>query len=192
MGETTEHDVDHGPADHRHRAGRPRLIVARKAPVEHEGAQGLLDHPPFGFRRKPSGSGLALDDLHVDAQAGAVVSDGVLEPCVHPRLGHRGRGGGDLVQQRDADRVVVDTGRDNDDVDEQAQDVSGDAPFAAGALLPRIQPGRLLGHVRGGAHGLGVQNDGGGVLAPLAALADLPRSRLWTVSVVPSSRHLAK
>lgn len=107
-----------------------------------------------------------------------MLDHGLLEPGVHPALGHRGCGGGDLVQQGDADGVVVHARGDHDHGDDQAKDVGGDVPLAAGALLARIPPGRVLRRVHRGPHRLRVQDDGGGILVPLEYFAGLPAQQV--------------
>lgn len=146
--------------------------------MQHQRAEGLLGDPPLRRGREPLAAGIALDDLDVDAQGGTVVDDRVLEPGIHPALGHRRVVRGDPVQQRDADGVVVHARGHHDHRDQQAQDVGSDAPLAAPALLARIQPRRLLRRVDRDVHGLGVHHDRRRVLAPPPALADLPAQQV--------------
>jgi hypothetical protein len=71
---------------------------------------------------------------------------------------------GDLVQQDDAGCVVVGVRGEDDDRDDQAEDVHGQAPFAAGHPLGRIVATRGGGDPGGDVDTLGVQDHQGRVL----------------------------
>lgn len=169
--------------------GRPCLVVPHEAAVEHQGAERLLHHQTLRFRGEPSCPGLPLDDLHVDAQTRTVLDHGLLEPGIHPALVHRWRGGGDLVQEGDPDRVVVHARGGHDHRDDQAEDVGGDALLAARALLSRIQPGSRLRCVPEARTVCESRTAAVGSSCRLRISRVGRRSRSWMDSAVPSSRR---
>ncbi|MCY0943342.1 hypothetical protein [Streptomyces antarcticus] len=86
------------------------VVFTGQAPVQHQRAVRLLDHPPLRLRDKPFAlvSGVAADDLDVDVQQGAVDADFIPEALVHQGLlqAHPAPLGG-LVEQGGAGGVVV-------------------------------------------------------------------------------------
>lgn len=58
------------------------FVVADQPPVEHQDPVRLLHHPALGLRDKARVSGVAFDDLDVDAVLLAVVDDALLESLV--------------------------------------------------------------------------------------------------------------
>jgi hypothetical protein len=85
---------------------------------------------------------VALDDLHVDAEAGTVCDDLGLEALVDQSLADGAASVlGDLVQQGDARGVVVGVRSEDDDCDDQAEDVHGQAgPPDHSPRTGRIRP----------------------------------------------------
>lgn len=78
------------------------LVVADQAPVQYQGSVGLLDPPTLGLRHESLDLRVAGDDLDVDAQAGAVRDDLVLEALVDESFADcSAHLFGDLVQQDD-------------------------------------------------------------------------------------------
>ena len=88
-----------------------RCVVTDQAPVQYQDPVCLLDSPPLRLRQEAPVAGVACDDLDVDAQAGSVLDDLVLEALVDQGLADGAAGVlGDLVQQGDARGVVVEGG----------------------------------------------------------------------------------
>ena len=136
------------------------LVVADQTAVEHQDAVRLLDDPSLGLGDEPPVGRVAFDDFHVDAQAGAVCDDGVLESLVGQRFGHRALGGGgDPVQQGDPGGVLMRRGGQHDHGDDQAQHVYRQAPFPARHALGGILSGGGGGNPSSDADALGVQHD---------------------------------
>ncbi|RZU73567.1 hypothetical protein EV384_3973 [Micromonospora kangleipakensis] len=100
----------HRQVDHGFRAGREGFVVPGRAAVEHQPAVGALDRPPFRNRGKAPGPGRALDDLHVDAEAGGVLDQVRAVAAVDPDLAQAGVGGGDAVEQLGAGGGVLHAG----------------------------------------------------------------------------------
>ncbi|WTC76597.1 hypothetical protein OG891_46715 [Streptomyces sp. NBC_01637] len=63
-------------------------VLPGEAPVQHQHAVDLLDHPPLRLWDESLALvvGVAADDLDVDVQQGAVDDDLVLEALVHQGL----------------------------------------------------------------------------------------------------------
>lgn len=91
------------------------FVVAHQPPEVHQDPEGLFHPPPGRLHDEPDIGRVALHDLHVDAESGAVLDDRLLEALVHPDLADRRHGGGDLVQQLDPDRVLVGSTRTSKD-----------------------------------------------------------------------------
>lgn len=141
------------------------LVVADQAPVQYQDPVGLLDPPPLRLRHEPLDLRVACDDLDVDTQASTVHDDLVLEALVNQGFADGAAGVlGDLVQQDDARGVVVGVRGEDDDRNDQAEDVHGQATLAARHPLGRIMAGRVGGDPGGHMNTLGVQDHQGRVL----------------------------
>jgi hypothetical protein len=143
------------------------VVVAGQAPVQHEGAVDLLDHPPFRLRDEAFAlvGGVAADNLDSDVPYRTVNDHGVLEALVdqdllqaQPAPLRR------LVQQGDAGFIVVRARGQDHHADDQAQNVHGEPALPARRLLVRVQSRRLLRHPGRDADGLGVDDHQGRVL----------------------------
>jgi hypothetical protein len=135
------------------------FVVADQAPVEHQDPVRLLHDPPLDLRDEAFAGRIALNDLDVDAVLLAVVADAILEPLVGQGFTHRVGLGGHAVQQRDTGGVVVRTGRQDCDRDDEAQNVHGQASLAARHLLRRVLARRGGRDADGGMDTLRVQDD---------------------------------
>lgn len=112
------------------------LVVADQAPVQYQGSVGLLDPPTLRLRHESLDLRVAGDDLDVDAQAGAVRDDLVLEALVDESLANGSAGlFGDLVQQDDARGIVMGVRGQDDDRDDQSKDIHSQSALAAGHAL---------------------------------------------------------
>ena len=102
----------------------------------------------------------------------------LLEALVDQGRAHRRGGRGDLVQQGGSGRVLVRRCRQDHHRDHQPQDVNGQAPLAAGHLLPRV-PARGTRRDRcRGADALRVQHDQGRVGLPALLLPRVPAQQV--------------
>ena len=136
------------------------FVVTDQAPVEHQGAVGLLDDPSLALGDESDVGGVAFDDLYLDPQTGTVGQDGVLEPLVDQRLGHGACGAcGDLVQQGDPGGVLVCRGGQHDHADDQAEGVHRQASFASRHPLGGVPAGRGGRNPGRDVDALGVQHD---------------------------------
>ena len=112
------------------------LVVADQAPVQYQDPVGLLDPPPLRLRHESLVLRVALDDLDVDTEAGAVRDDLVLEALVDQGFADASAGVlGDLVQQDDARGVVVGVRGEDGDRDDQP---------STSTARPRLRPGTRL------------------------------------------------
>src|SRR3954453_13172970 len=125
-GEAFGEVVDHRDGDHAGGVVGSGFVVAYEAAVVHEPAQRALDHPSTFDHAEAFRLRVVGDDLDVDAQAGTVFDELVLETGIDPRLGQGGVGGGGLVEEVHADRVVADVGGSDDDGEQQAEGVGDD------------------------------------------------------------------
>lgn len=78
--------MGHRPVDTGGRGGGTVFVVADQTPVQYQDPVGLLDPPPLRLRDEPLVLRVALDDLHVDAQAGSVCDGLSLEALVDQSL----------------------------------------------------------------------------------------------------------
>ena len=141
------------------------LVVTDQAPVQYQDPVGLLDPPPLRLRYEPLVLRVAFDDLDVDAQAGAVCDDLVLEALVDQGFADGSAGVlGNLVQQDAACSVVVAVRSEDDDCDDQAEDVHSQAALAAGHPLGGVVASRGGRDPGGRMDTLGVQHHQGRVL----------------------------
>ncbi|GLV79942.1 hypothetical protein Shyhy02_79420 [Streptomyces hygroscopicus subsp. hygroscopicus] len=155
------------------------FVVADRTPVQYQDPVGLLDPPPLRLRDEPLVLPVALDDLHVDAEAGSVCDDLDLETLAGQSLADIAAGAhGNLAQQGDARGVVVDVRGEDDDHDDQAEDVHGQATLAARHPLGRIVARRGGGDPSGHVDTLSVQHHQGPVLPSPSTFTDLAAQEL--------------
>jgi hypothetical protein len=128
--------------------------------VQHEPAEGAFDDPASFDHGESLDGGVFRDDLDVDAQAGAVFDDLVLEAGVDPGLAQRRVSGFGVIEQVDADGVVADAGGGDDDGEQQAEGVGDDAAFTSGDLLAGVDALAAQGCVGGRLYALAVDDAG--------------------------------
>jgi hypothetical protein len=113
-------------------------VVAGQASVVHEPAEGALDDPAAGLDAEAAGGRVALDDFEVDADLGGVFHGFGRVAVVGPGLGDSGVLLRDRCQKVGAGRGVVDACGGDGDGRVKAECVGDDVPFAADALVGRI------------------------------------------------------
>ena len=138
LGETACHEGGHGPQDHGFVAGREAFVVADGAAVLADPGEGALDDPPAGQHlegvRVAPGDDLQghLHGRGPGGQPGGVVAG------VGPHQADTGAGAVGVPQQRPGAVTVLDRGRGDDHVQDQAGHVDGDVAFAAVDFLGSI------------------------------------------------------
>ena len=139
MGETVEHEADHGDRDHRLGHLGQLLVVLGEAAPSSEPAERPLDHPPA---RENGEAGGARDAPHDDQrqaeeeageQDGHTIVDAVGEHGPKPAIQRL-----DPPQQVACPVGVLDVGRVDDDPEQQPRGIDGDVALAAFDLLGRI------------------------------------------------------
>lgn len=140
------------------------VVLAGQAAVQHHRAVDLLHDPPLRLRDEAFAlvCGVAVDDLDLDGQQGAVEENLVLEVVVHQGLLQTHPAPlGRLIEQGSADCVVMGGGGRHHDTGDQPQNMNGQSPLAPRHLLVGVQSRRGLRDTRGRADGLGVGDQQG-------------------------------
>ena len=144
-GQASEHDADHGEADEGRGGPRVTLEVAGEASIATDPGQGSFDDPALG-KDNEAVQFVALDDLELPV---AALCDG------RGRFGALIAGiGKDALDEREAAArapvenergpiAVLNVGRMDDDIQQEAECIDEDVPLAARDLLPRIKALRV-------------------------------------------------
>ena len=144
-GQASEHDADHGEADEGGGGSCVALEVAGEASIVADPRQGPLDDPTLG-QDDEAVQLVALDDLDLP-RAGPGDGRGCLRSLV------AGIGEDALDEGKEAARApieherravaVLHVGRMDDDVQQEAERIDENVPFAARDLLARIEALRV-------------------------------------------------
>ena len=166
--ESAKHDADQGDENPGGGAGFGFLVVAHEPSVLPEPAKGALDHPAFGQHLEAAGVVAALDDFHF--QFGSLTLDPRREvfsggATIDPQFAQPG----EVRQHRSEHRLgsgpLGRMGWLHGDSQQPAEGIDQHKAFAALGLFARVVTD--VAAVRIGAHGLAVEDAGGG-LRPLA------------------------
>ena len=144
-GRAAEHDADHCEPDEGGDSARISLEIARQAAIAADPGQGSFDDPALG-QDDEFVQFVALDDLdHPVAGAGCGVRDaGSLVAGVgEDVLDKREQATGAPVENQPRPIAILNVGRMNDDVQQEAERIDKDVALAPGDLLARIKPLRV-------------------------------------------------
>jgi hypothetical protein len=144
-GQASEHDADHGEADERSSASGVSLEVAHEASIAADPCQRAFDNPALGQDNEIVQFG-ALDDFdHPTAAAGSSFchARSLISGIGKDALDEREEAARSLIENQPRAVAVLHVGRMNDDVQEQAERIDEDVPFAARNLLARIKALRV-------------------------------------------------
>ena len=145
VGQSSEHDADHCETDKRRGGSRVALEVAGEAPTVADPGERSLDDPAFG-KHDEAMQFIALDDGQLP---GASLGDGGrgLLPLVpgisEDKLDEGEEAACAPIEDEQSAVAILHSGRVDDDVQQQAERVDQDMPFAAGDLLGRIKALRV-------------------------------------------------
>ena len=145
VGQPSEHDADHCETDKRRGGSRVALEVAGEAPTVADPGKRSLDDPAFG-KHDEAMQFIALDDRQLP---GAGLGNGGrgLRPPVpgisEDKLDEGEEAACAPIEDEQSAVAILHSGRVDDDVQQQAERVDQDMPFAAGDLLGRIKALRV-------------------------------------------------
>jgi hypothetical protein len=145
FGQASEHDADHSEANERRGRSCIAFEVAREASVAADPCEGSLDDPPFG-QDDEAMQFVALDDLQ---GPGAGLGDGgsgfgsLVAGVGEDALDERKQTARAPIEDERGAIAILHVGRVNDDVQQEAQRVDENMPFAACNLLARIEALRI-------------------------------------------------
>lgn len=144
-GQASEHDADHGEADEGCGGSRIALEVAREASVVADPSEGSLDDPAF-WENDETMQLVALDDLQLPS-AGLGDGRGGLRSLIagigEDALDKGKEATGAPVENERRAIAILHIGRMDDDVQQEAERVDENMPFAARNLLARIEALRV-------------------------------------------------
>jgi hypothetical protein len=144
-GQASEHDADHSETNERRGGSCIALEVAREAPIVTDPCEGSLNDPPFG-QDDEAMQFIALDDLQ---RPGAGLGDGgggfgsLVAGIGEDAFDEREQALRAPVEDERGTITILHVGRMNDDVQQEAERVDENMPFAARDLLARIEALRV-------------------------------------------------
>ena len=139
-GQASEHNSDHGEADEGCGGACVSLEVARQAAIAADPCQRSLDDPPLG-EDDEFVQFVALDDFdNPTARAGGGVRHAwsLIAGIGEDALDEGKQATASLVEDQSRAVAILDVGGMNDDIQEKAERVDENMPFAARDLLTRI------------------------------------------------------
>jgi len=143
-GKPPEHDADHGEADERNDGGRIAFEVARQAAVATDPCERPLDYPAF-WQNLKSSSVRSLDDLQSPSPGAPYgqchLASGI--SAISKNAFDEREQSSCPAQQMESTITVLNIGRMNDDIQQEAQRVDQDVPFATLDLLARVVARRI-------------------------------------------------
>ena len=177
-GQAANHKAGHGEEDPATGAAGCLLVVAHQAAVTHEPAEGALDDPALGQDAESARRVASFDDLH--DQLGMLLLDplgegGAAEPAVGPELAQAPVPREHRLEQGLGPGALRGVGRQQGDVQDQAQRIHAQEALATLRLLAGVVT--HLAPVSIGAHRLAV-DDGGTGPCPLANAGAHPQTQL--------------
>jgi hypothetical protein len=144
-GQASEHDADHGEAYEGGGGSCIAFEVAREASIVTDPCEGSLDDPAFG-QDDEAMQLVALDDLQPPG-AGLGNGGGSFRSLVagigEDALNEREQPARAPIENEQGAIAILHVGRVNDDVEQEAQRVDENMPFAARDLLTRIEALRV-------------------------------------------------
>jgi hypothetical protein len=146
-GQAAQHDADHGEADEGRDSARVSLEVASEATVVADPGERALDDPALGQDDELM-QFVALDDFDDPATGGGSGSRhawSLIAGVGEDALDEGEEAAGTVIENQPRPVAILHVGRMNDDVQEKAERIDEDMPFAPRDLLARIKALRVDG-----------------------------------------------
>ena len=143
--QASEHDADHGQPDEGGDGARVSLEIARQAAIAADPSQGSFDDPALG-QDDEFVQFVALDDLdHPMAGAGSGSCDAwsLIAGIGEDALDEGEKAAGASIENQPRSVAVLNIGRMDDDVQQEAERIDKNMALAPGDLLARIKPLRV-------------------------------------------------
>lgn len=144
-GQASEHDADHGETDEGGGGSRVALEIAREASIVADPSERSLDDPAFGENDEAM-QFVALDDLKLPG-AGLGDDGGGLRSLIarigENTLDEREQATRAPIENERCTIAVLHAGRMDNDVQQEAERIDENMPFAARDLLARIEALRV-------------------------------------------------
>ncbi len=143
-GKPPEHDADHGEADERSDGGGVAFEVARQTAVAADPCERPLDDPAF-WQNLKSGNVRSLDDLQAPSTGApngqCHLASGI--SAISKNVFDEREQSSGSAQQMESTITILNVGRINDDIQQEAQRVDQDVPFATLDFLARVVARRI-------------------------------------------------
>jgi len=144
-GQTSKHDADHGQADEGRGSSCIALEVTCEAPVVTDPGKCAFDNPTLGHDDEAM-QFVAFDDLQLPGAGpgdGGSGSGALVAGIGEDAFDEREQAARAPVEDERGTIAILQVGRMNDDVQEQAERVDENMPLAARDLLARIEALRV-------------------------------------------------
>ncbi len=144
-GQASEHDANHGEPDEGRGGSCVALEVARETSIAAYPRQGSFDDPTFG-QDDEAVQLVALDDLQLPGAGSRDRSrrfHTLIAGIGENALDEREEAAGALVENEPRAIAILHGGRMDDDIQQEAERVDENMPFAARDLLARIEALRV-------------------------------------------------
>ena len=144
-GQASEHDADHGETDEGRGGSRVALEVAREAAIVADPGEGSFDDPPFG-QDDEAVELVSLDDLQLPGAALGQSVGGfraLVAGIGEDALDEGEEAARALIENEPHPVAILHIGRVDDDVQQEAERIDENMPFAARDLLACIEALRV-------------------------------------------------
>lgn len=168
------------------------FVITDQPAVQHQPAEGPLDHPAARQHLEPFPAGFFGDDLGVDPALGRMCEKAGFVPRIHPGLGHGRMSGGELIGQNLAAVGVLHRCSGDDQREQQSERIGGNVPLAAFIRLAASMPWRSSPTFGEVLTAWASMRAALGCAARPALTRALTRSRSWICPVVLSFAHMLK
>ena len=145
LGQASEHDADHGETDEGRGGSRVALEVAREAAIVADPGEGSFDDPPFG-QDYEAVEFVSLDDLQLPGAALGQSVGGfraLVAGIGEDALDEGKEAARALIENEPRPVAILHIGRVDNDVQQEAERIDENMPFAARDLLTRIEALRV-------------------------------------------------
>jgi hypothetical protein len=143
--QASEHDADHGQPDEGGDGARVSLEIARQAAIAADPSQGSFDDPALG-QDDEFVQFVALDDLEHPTTGAGSHSRGtwsLIAGIGEDALDEGEEAAGASIENQPCPVAVLNIGRMDDDVQQEAERIDKNMALAPGDLLARIKPLRV-------------------------------------------------
>jgi hypothetical protein len=145
LGQSPEHDADHGEADEGGGGSRVALEIAGEAPVVADPGKGALYDPAFG-QDDEAMQLVAFDDFELPGSGLGDLGGGLLSLITgigKDAFDEREQTSGASIEHQLGTVAILDVGGMDDDIQQETERVDENMPFAARNLLARIEALRV-------------------------------------------------